>query len=229
MVARLKPLTPELSAVHQFGALLRRLRIKAGYTQPQLAVKVYTSKSTLSRAETGARRLPRDLAEVCDTLFGASGVLIAAWHSASSTRPIEVRSEQTRRGTITGYCLPGLCALALRSRHARNAETGGGLPISVSWQVANPPPADAGRVGRRDRYRPRSSGGVELRRPPLPPIGDGLPDPPPIGPSPRASDRVTPGARGRSPRGPAGGDLVPRTYSVGAAPAVRAGTVADRV
>ncbi|WP_084316819.1 helix-turn-helix domain-containing protein [Actinospica robiniae] len=85
MAARLKPLTPELTAIHTFGAELRRLRIRAGMSQPQLASALYTSKSTVSRAETGVRLLARDLAEACDTLMQADGLLISVWDTAART------------------------------------------------------------------------------------------------------------------------------------------------
>ena len=90
MVAKLKTLTPDLTPVHRFGAELRRLRIRAGMSQPQLASAVYTSKSTLSRAETGVRLLARDLAEACDTLVDAGGLLISAWEDAARADTADV-------------------------------------------------------------------------------------------------------------------------------------------
>jgi transcriptional regulator with XRE-family HTH domain len=83
MAAQLKPLTPELSPLHRFGATLRELRIRAGYKQPALAGAVYTSKSTISRAENGIRLLSRTLAEACDAELNASGLLLMALDHAS--------------------------------------------------------------------------------------------------------------------------------------------------
>lgn len=84
MAARLKALTPELTAIHKLGAELRRARIRAGMSQPELASALYTSKSTVSRAETGVRLLARDLVEVWDDLVQAEGLLISMWQDAAA-------------------------------------------------------------------------------------------------------------------------------------------------
>jgi transcriptional regulator with XRE-family HTH domain len=83
--ARLKPLTPMRSPVHEFGSLLRELRIRAGLTQPELGAQIHTSKSTVSRAETGGRLLAPDLVAACDALLNASGRLIGL--AGRATRP----------------------------------------------------------------------------------------------------------------------------------------------
>ncbi|WP_084317223.1 helix-turn-helix domain-containing protein [Actinospica robiniae] len=218
MTAQLKSLTPELSAVHRFGALLRRWRIGAGYSQPELAAKLYTSKSTLSRAETGVRPLPRDLAERCDELLGARGALKAAWHRADSSRTNRARGGQVRRGSAMGHYVGSLCSFALRSRHAETTVPGSKSAAPMSSHLTSDPVVErADLVGRRDRGRAIVFGKWEPGRYSLPLVGDVLPDPPPAGPRPRVSARVRPGTRALAylraaawPYGPAPRSTTPR-------------------
>src|SRR6185312_2838099 len=103
---KLKALTPELTPVHRFGAELRRLRIRAGVSQPQLASALYTSKSTLSRAETGVRLLARDLAEACDSLVQAGGLLISAWEDAARADTADVDPALPAPAALAGRNTP---------------------------------------------------------------------------------------------------------------------------
>ncbi|MBR7825831.1 helix-turn-helix domain-containing protein [Actinospica sp. MGRD01-02] len=152
MVARLKPLTPDSSAVHRFGAVLRHLRIEAGLSQPELAAKIYTSKSTLSRAETGVRLLPRDLAEACDTLFSANGVLTSTWRRADSG--CATKAQRIQRGNASGLCVGSLCSFALRTRCAQDLASGGSLTVQANRHAAsNSIHGCADFVWRRDSRR----------------------------------------------------------------------------
>jgi transcriptional regulator with XRE-family HTH domain len=229
MVAHLKALAPELSAVHRFGALLRRLRIEAGYSQPALAAKLYTSKSTLSRAETGVRPLPRDLAEACEALLDAGGSLISAWRGAGSTYARKAQGERTRRGKASGHCVWSLCSLALRSRLAETARPGRGVPMPSNLQAAsNPGLTTAGCLVRAHRDRANAAGGMEPERYQLPHVVEAMPHRPPAGASPRVPARKRPEPRGRPPRVTAGGGLPPWIRARVHAAAVFAQSRADR-
>jgi transcriptional regulator with XRE-family HTH domain len=230
MSARLKPLTPELSAVHRFGALLRRLRIDAGFSQPELSLKLYTSKSTLSRAETGVRLLARDLAEACDELLGASGALLAAWLNADSAPPIDSPGERPQPRNAAWHFMPSLCRLALQASSARSGSSDPSFLVPPkAWRAeASTVKARTAR-SRRDRDLPISPGKVEPGRYPLPPFGDALPDPPPAGASPRGVARSRPGARGTSPRGSAGGGFPKSSYPLGRVAVALARVAAGRV
>jgi transcriptional regulator with XRE-family HTH domain len=118
MAARLKPLNPGRSPVHKVGALLRAFRIAARLSQPELAQAVHSSKSTISRAETGARLLPRDLVEACDTLLGASGLLLQEWQGAVRGAAASVRAEPDHADPPR----PAVrrCTLAVRPRPRRH-------------------------------------------------------------------------------------------------------------
>jgi len=60
-----------------FGAELRRLRMEAGLSLPQLAALVHYSKGYLSKIETGRKPALPDLARRCDTALNAGGALAA--------------------------------------------------------------------------------------------------------------------------------------------------------
>lgn len=191
MVARLKPLTPDYSAVHRFGAVLRRFRIGAGLSQPELAAKLYTSKSTLSRAETGVRLLPRDLAEACDMLFSANGVLNAAWRSADSNAA--TKTQRVQRGSASGLCVGSLCSVALRSHGARG--TGSSSATQASRHApSNSVDAWTDFVWRRSRQRIVVSGSAQPAWRWLPLAGRLVSDPRTHA---RVSAQLRPGARGR--------------------------------
>lgn len=231
MTARLKPLTPELSAVHRFGAVLRRLRIEAGYSQPELSSKLYTSKSTLSRAETGVRLLARDLAEACDELLGATGSLLAAWLTASTAPPTDSPGDRTRRRSAAGHCKPrSLCALALRARSAQVRGFGRRSSVpSNGWCTQSCPVKARTAQSRSDRDQPFSPSRAEPGRYPLPPVGDALSAPPTAGVSPRPVARSKPGVRGIPPRGSAGGGFRPWAYPSGHVSWAVAGVAANHV
>ncbi|MEU9733335.1 helix-turn-helix transcriptional regulator [Streptomyces sp. NPDC048002] len=60
-----------------FGQALRQRRMAAGLSLADLAGLVHCSRGFLSRIENGHRRVSRDLAELCDTVLGAHGELVA--------------------------------------------------------------------------------------------------------------------------------------------------------
>ena len=60
-----------------FGEALRRLRVAAGLSQPQLSAAVHFSQSLISKVENGAERPSYDFARACDDTLGAGGRLLA--------------------------------------------------------------------------------------------------------------------------------------------------------
>ena len=232
MSARLKPLTPELSAVHRFGALLRRLRIEAGFSQPELSARLYTSKSTLSRAETGVRLLARDLAEACDELLGAAGTLLGAWLNADSAPAPALDSPRERVRHRSGgglWFMPCLCRLAVRAGSAVGGFDSGFRAPTGIWGAEAVGAAVRTVESRRDRTRPLNTGGEERGWYPLLPFCGAVPVPSPAGASPRVVARSRPGARGTPPRGSAGGGFPKSGYPPGRVAVVPARVVAGRV
>ena len=60
-----------------FGAALRRLRVEAGISLRQLAVRLNYSPAYLSEIERGVKRVTADFAARCDDELGAGGYLVA--------------------------------------------------------------------------------------------------------------------------------------------------------
>lgn len=207
MSAHLKLLTPERSAVHRFGALLRGLRIEAGFSQPELSARLYTSKSTLSRAETGVRLLARDLVEACDELLGAAGTLLAEWLNAGSARVLDSPGDRPPRPTSARKrtLIPHLYRLALRTSGAGSALGSDVQPSPKARRVEVLLAVARAVQGRRERDRPQSPGRAKHGRYPLPLLGVALPVPPPAGAVPREATRSRPWVRGPAPSGSAGG------------------------
>jgi transcriptional regulator with XRE-family HTH domain len=207
MSAQLKPLTPDQSPVHRFGALLRRWRIEAGLSQPELSAKLYTSKSTISRAETGVRLLAPDLVEGCDALVGAAGALLAAWQRAHAAPRID-SPDRGMRFRSAEVCLPRLCDLALRACHRQVVASGQLSLIPLSFWFAEPcliqPSADRGRYGHGLLVL---SCEAELGRHPRSSLGLEPLDPLPAGMSLRTMFRLRPDACGPAPSGSAGGSF----------------------
>ncbi|TCO57303.1 helix-turn-helix transcriptional regulator [Actinocrispum wychmicini] len=66
-----------------FGATLRRLRKRAGLSQPALARRVFVNQSTISRLETGRLAPDARLAVRVDAVLDADGALIALTRPAA--------------------------------------------------------------------------------------------------------------------------------------------------
>jgi transcriptional regulator with XRE-family HTH domain len=62
-----------------FGAELRAHRGKAGWSQAELAPKLYISPSLASALENGTRVPKLDLAELCDEIFETTGTFARLW------------------------------------------------------------------------------------------------------------------------------------------------------
>jgi transcriptional regulator with XRE-family HTH domain len=62
-----------------FGAELRAHRANAGWSQAELAPKLFISPSLASALENGTRAPKRDLAELCDRVFETTGTFARLW------------------------------------------------------------------------------------------------------------------------------------------------------
>lgn len=79
MGQRRHTLTPQRSPAHQWGAELRTWRDHRHFSLAQLASQVFYDASHLGKCERGERRPPRKIAEACDQVLGAGGVLLRLW------------------------------------------------------------------------------------------------------------------------------------------------------
>jgi transcriptional regulator with XRE-family HTH domain len=62
-----------------FGDELRAHRVKAGWSQAELAPRLFISASLASALENGTRVPKRDLAELCDQIFETTGTFTRLW------------------------------------------------------------------------------------------------------------------------------------------------------
>jgi transcriptional regulator with XRE-family HTH domain len=74
---RSRPLRPELSALHLFGARLRSLRQECGLSQQGLGKLVHCSGDLIGKIEKAERRPQNDLVVRCDNVLAANGSLLA--------------------------------------------------------------------------------------------------------------------------------------------------------
>lgn len=77
-----KDLNPTASPAAFFGAELRRLRTKAGWTQEQLGDRINYSGALVGAVETADRKPQLDFARRCDQLVGSDGLLGRLWELA---------------------------------------------------------------------------------------------------------------------------------------------------
>jgi transcriptional regulator with XRE-family HTH domain len=81
-----KPLMPDLSARHLFGAELRRWRTQRGLTHQSLASLVWHSRENIAKVEKGQRWPSLDLTLRCERILAADGALIALWPAVEAQR-----------------------------------------------------------------------------------------------------------------------------------------------
>jgi transcriptional regulator with XRE-family HTH domain len=89
-------LTPQESALHLFGAELRRWRMKRGLSQAQLSAKTHYSSHTIGKIEIAARRPTDELARLLDDVLDTGGVLTRLMELLSPNGPGSKRAPQTQ-------------------------------------------------------------------------------------------------------------------------------------
>lgn len=77
-----KELDPSSSLPALYGTKLRKLRARAGWTQKELAEKVYLSHSRIAQFELGKETPSGEVSERLDELLGADGDLNDLWEYA---------------------------------------------------------------------------------------------------------------------------------------------------
>jgi DNA-binding XRE family transcriptional regulator len=105
MGRRPRPLTPEASARHRFGAELQRLRLARGLTQHALGRLIWHSPEIVAKVEKGERWPSWDLASRCDTVLGAWGGLAKLWPDVERERLAcdrRRKTDSTRTGKRDG-------------------------------------------------------------------------------------------------------------------------------
>ncbi|MEU4209947.1 helix-turn-helix transcriptional regulator [Streptomyces sp. NPDC026206] len=82
-----KELDPSTSLTALYGNKVRKLRLRAGWTQRELGEKVHVTHSRIAKIETGVESLPRQLSDLLDEVLGADGDLSDLWKHLGYTPP----------------------------------------------------------------------------------------------------------------------------------------------
>lgn len=122
-----KNLNPSSSPAAFFGAELRRLRTKAGWTQEQLGDQINYSGALVGAVETADRKPQLDFARRCDEVLGSEGLLGRLWEFRVETFPgwfrpwLEVERDATTLRSWEPLVIPGLLQTAEYAREMLRA------------------------------------------------------------------------------------------------------------
>ncbi|WP_181766831.1 helix-turn-helix domain-containing protein [Streptomyces albidus (ex Kaewkla and Franco 2022)] len=110
-----KELDPSSSLAALYGAKLRKLRSRTGWTQRELGDKVPVAHSRIAQFELGNETPPRDVSAKLDELLGADGDLTDLWeHVRRTPFPDWARAFVAREAKATkmlkymAHAVPGL-------------------------------------------------------------------------------------------------------------------------
>ncbi|KAB7843281.1 helix-turn-helix domain-containing protein [Streptomyces mobaraensis] len=110
-----KQLDPSASLAALYGSKLRRLRRRAGLTQPKLAAKVPISHSRIAQYELGKESPSQKVNARLDEILGADGELIDMWEAIENTpfpdwlqKYFEYEAKATAMHKYLAHHIPGL-------------------------------------------------------------------------------------------------------------------------
>ncbi len=109
-----KELDPSSSLAALYGAKLRKLRSRAGWTQRELGDKVPVAHSRIAQFELGNETPPRDVSAKLDELLGADGDLTDLWEHVRRTpfpdwaRAFVAYESRAKRMRKFSQMIPGL-------------------------------------------------------------------------------------------------------------------------
>lgn len=110
-----KELDPSASLAALYGAKLRKLRTRAGWTQRELGDRVPVAHSRIAQFELGNETPPEDVAGKLDQLLGADGDLTDLWKHVRRTpipdwarKFVAYEARATAMHKYMAHSLPGL-------------------------------------------------------------------------------------------------------------------------
>jgi transcriptional regulator with XRE-family HTH domain len=110
-----KELDPSISLPALYGVKLRKLRIRAGFTQRQLGDKIPIAHSRIAQFELGKETPPEDVNAKLDTILGADGDLIDLWGHIKRTpipdwarKFVEYEAKAIAMHKYMAHSVPGL-------------------------------------------------------------------------------------------------------------------------
>ncbi|MEX2984496.1 helix-turn-helix domain-containing protein [Streptomyces sp. C36] len=110
-----KELDPSTSLAALYGAKLRKLRVRAGWTQKELGDRIPIAHSRIAQYELGNETPKKDVSDQLDKLLGADGDLSDLWVHLDRFPPTDAfrkyREYEDRATALHQYqahCMPGL-------------------------------------------------------------------------------------------------------------------------
>ncbi|MFI9305233.1 helix-turn-helix domain-containing protein [Streptomyces triculaminicus] len=110
-----KELDPSTSLAALYGAKLRKLRVRAGWTQKELGDRIPIAHSRIAQFELGKETPTRDVSGQLDKLLGADGDLSDLWDhlkrfpfSDSTRKHMEYEQRAVAIHKYLAHCVPGL-------------------------------------------------------------------------------------------------------------------------
>ncbi|WP_370420146.1 Scr1 family TA system antitoxin-like transcriptional regulator [Streptomyces sp. QH1-20] len=89
-----KELDPSTSIAALYGNKVRKLRLRAGWTQRELGEKVHVTHSRIAKIELGTESPPKQLSDALDEVLGADGDLRDLWPHIGCTPSFMSRALQ---------------------------------------------------------------------------------------------------------------------------------------
>ncbi|MEU1308701.1 helix-turn-helix transcriptional regulator [Streptomyces cinnamoneus] len=123
-----KELDPSKSLAALYGAKLRKLRVRAGWTQRELGDKIPIAHSRIAQFELGKETPTRDVSDQLDKLLRADGDLSDLWGHLqrfpfpdSMRKHIECEAKATAIHKYLSHCVPGLLQTEAYAREVMRA------------------------------------------------------------------------------------------------------------
>ena len=110
-----KKLDPSASLTALYGAKLRKLRLRAGWTQRELGARVHLAHSRIAQFELGKETPAEEISQALDAVLKADGDLHDLWTHARRTpfpdwarKLVEYQTKATAIHHYTAHVIPGL-------------------------------------------------------------------------------------------------------------------------
>lgn len=110
-----KELDPSASLTALYGAKLRKLRLRAGWTQRELGARVHLAHSRIAQFELGKETPAEEISQALDAVLKADGDLHDLWTHARRTpfpdwarKLVEYQTRATAIHHYTAHVIPGL-------------------------------------------------------------------------------------------------------------------------
>ncbi|MHA7957546.1 helix-turn-helix domain-containing protein [Streptomyces sp. L500] len=123
-----KELDPLSSPLALYGAKLRKLRLRCGWTQKELGRQVPIAHSRIAQFELGKELPPRDISDRLDAILKADGDLSDLWDYAqrfpfsdATRKYMEYEARATALHMYLAHCVPGLLQTEAYAREVMRA------------------------------------------------------------------------------------------------------------